>query len=144
VRSGMDAERSPGGASPQQADAVRSRLWSFEAALRARSRRQVTAWLNSPGRPTVLRRGLPGCQLSVAEAIPRRWPEQLQPARRRSRRHDSGVVRQARRRLPASATRWTAAAPALILPETGEESVLIGCLLRGPGLPKYAPHRRSW
>lgn len=35
VRSGMDAERSPGGASPQQAEVVRSRLQSFGAALRA-------------------------------------------------------------------------------------------------------------
>ena len=35
VRSGMDAERSPGGASPQQAEVVRSRLQSFEASLRA-------------------------------------------------------------------------------------------------------------
>jgi hypothetical protein len=35
VRSGMDAERSPGGASTQQAEVVRSRLRSFEAALRA-------------------------------------------------------------------------------------------------------------
>jgi len=35
VRSGMDAERSPGGASPRQAEIVRSRLRSFEAALRA-------------------------------------------------------------------------------------------------------------
>jgi hypothetical protein len=35
VRSGMDAERSPGGASPQQAEAVRSRLQSFGGALRA-------------------------------------------------------------------------------------------------------------
>jgi hypothetical protein len=35
VRAGMDAERSPGGASPQQAEVVRSRLRSFEAALRA-------------------------------------------------------------------------------------------------------------
>jgi hypothetical protein len=32
---GMDAERSPGGASPRQAEVVRSRLRSFEAALRA-------------------------------------------------------------------------------------------------------------
>ncbi len=35
VRSGMDAERSPGGASERQAEVVRSRLRSFEAALRA-------------------------------------------------------------------------------------------------------------
>ena len=35
VRSGMDAERSPGGASGRQAEVVRSRLRSFEAALRA-------------------------------------------------------------------------------------------------------------
>ena len=35
VRSGMDAERFPGGATPQQAEVVRSRLRSFEAALRA-------------------------------------------------------------------------------------------------------------
>lgn len=35
VRSGMAAERSPGGASPQQAEVVRSRLRSFGAALRA-------------------------------------------------------------------------------------------------------------
>jgi hypothetical protein len=35
VRSGMDAERSPGGANGRQAEVVRSRLRSFEAALRA-------------------------------------------------------------------------------------------------------------
>jgi hypothetical protein len=35
VRSGMDAERAPGGASPRQAEVVRSRLRAFEAALRA-------------------------------------------------------------------------------------------------------------
>jgi hypothetical protein len=35
VRSGMDAERSPGGANGRQAEVVRSRLLSFEAALRA-------------------------------------------------------------------------------------------------------------
>jgi hypothetical protein len=35
VRSAMDAERAPGGASPGQAEVVRSRLFSFEAALRA-------------------------------------------------------------------------------------------------------------
>jgi hypothetical protein len=35
VRSAMDAERAPGGASPGQADAVRSRLASFEDSLRA-------------------------------------------------------------------------------------------------------------
>jgi len=33
VRSGMDAERAPGGASPRQAEVVRSRLRAFEAAL---------------------------------------------------------------------------------------------------------------
>lgn len=35
VRSGMDAERSPGGTNGRQAEVVRSRLRSFEAALRA-------------------------------------------------------------------------------------------------------------
>ncbi len=35
VRSAMDAERTPGGASPEQADVVRSRLASFESSLRA-------------------------------------------------------------------------------------------------------------
>jgi hypothetical protein len=35
VRSAMDAERAPGGASPQQAEVVRGRLFGFEAALRA-------------------------------------------------------------------------------------------------------------
>jgi hypothetical protein len=35
VRSGMDAERAPGGASPRQAEVVRSRLRAFEAALRS-------------------------------------------------------------------------------------------------------------
>ncbi len=35
VRSGMDAERIPGGANARQAEVVRSRLLSFEAALRA-------------------------------------------------------------------------------------------------------------
>lgn len=35
VRSAMDAERSPGGASPQQAEVVRGRLFGFDAALRA-------------------------------------------------------------------------------------------------------------
>ena len=35
VRSAMDAERAPGGASVGQADVVRSRLASFEASLRA-------------------------------------------------------------------------------------------------------------
>jgi len=35
VRSGMDAERIPGGANVRQAEVVRSRLLSFEAALRA-------------------------------------------------------------------------------------------------------------
>jgi hypothetical protein len=34
VRSGMEAERAPGGASPRQAEVVRSRLRAFEAALR--------------------------------------------------------------------------------------------------------------
>ena len=34
VRSAMDAERAPGGASPEQADVVRSRLASFESSLR--------------------------------------------------------------------------------------------------------------
>jgi hypothetical protein len=42
VRSGMDAERSPGGANGRQAEVVRSRLRSFEAALRA---------LRAPGDP---------------------------------------------------------------------------------------------
>ena len=41
VRSAMDAERVPGGASPGQAEAVRSRLASFEYSLRA---------LGAPGR----------------------------------------------------------------------------------------------
>jgi hypothetical protein len=41
VRSAMDAERAPGGAGPQQADVVRSRLYAFESSLRAlRSRDQ--------------------------------------------------------------------------------------------------------
>ena len=35
VRSAMDAERAPGGAGPQQADVVRSRLYTFESSLRA-------------------------------------------------------------------------------------------------------------
>ncbi|HLK78804.1 MAG TPA: hypothetical protein VKU77_34775 [Streptosporangiaceae bacterium] len=35
VRSAMDAERAPGGASMQQADVVRSRLYGFESSLRA-------------------------------------------------------------------------------------------------------------
>jgi hypothetical protein len=35
VRSAMDAERAPGGAGPQQADVVRSRLSAFESSLRA-------------------------------------------------------------------------------------------------------------
>jgi hypothetical protein len=35
VRSAMDAERAPGGAGPQQAEVVRSRLYAFEASLRA-------------------------------------------------------------------------------------------------------------
>jgi len=35
LRSGMDAERAPGGASPQQAEVVRGRLRAFEAALRS-------------------------------------------------------------------------------------------------------------
>jgi hypothetical protein len=34
VRSGMDAERAPGGASPRRAEVVRNRLRDFEAALR--------------------------------------------------------------------------------------------------------------
>ena len=34
VRSAMDAERAPGGASMEQADVVRSRLASFESSLR--------------------------------------------------------------------------------------------------------------
>jgi hypothetical protein len=35
VRSAMEAERAPGGAGPQAAETVRSRLFSFEASLRA-------------------------------------------------------------------------------------------------------------
>jgi hypothetical protein len=35
IRSAMDAERVPGGASPEQAEVVRSRLFGFELALRA-------------------------------------------------------------------------------------------------------------
>jgi hypothetical protein len=35
ARSAMDAERAPGGAGPQQADVVRSRLYAFESSLRA-------------------------------------------------------------------------------------------------------------
>jgi hypothetical protein len=35
VRSGMDAERAPGGASPRQAEVVYSRLRAFDAALRS-------------------------------------------------------------------------------------------------------------
>jgi hypothetical protein len=35
VRSAMDAERAPGGAGPQQAAVVRSRLYDFEMSLRA-------------------------------------------------------------------------------------------------------------
>ena len=35
VRSAMDAERVPGGASPEQAEVVRSRLYAFEMSLRA-------------------------------------------------------------------------------------------------------------
>jgi len=35
VRSAMDAERAPGGAGPQQAGVARSRLFTFEASLRA-------------------------------------------------------------------------------------------------------------
>jgi hypothetical protein len=34
IRSAMDAERAPGGASPEQADVVRSRLYAFELSLR--------------------------------------------------------------------------------------------------------------
>ena len=35
VRSAMDAERAPGGASPEQADVVRRRLYAFEASLQS-------------------------------------------------------------------------------------------------------------
>jgi len=35
VRSAMDAERVPGGAGPEQAEVVRSRLFAFELSLRA-------------------------------------------------------------------------------------------------------------
>jgi hypothetical protein len=35
VRSAMDAERAPGGAGAEYAEVVRSRLWTFEASLRA-------------------------------------------------------------------------------------------------------------
>ena len=35
VRSAMDAERTPGGADPRQAEVVRDRLYSFETSLRA-------------------------------------------------------------------------------------------------------------
>jgi hypothetical protein len=35
IRSAMEAERAPGGAGPQDAETVRTRLFSFEAALRA-------------------------------------------------------------------------------------------------------------
>jgi hypothetical protein len=35
VRSGMDAERAPGGASTREAEVVRGRLRAFEAALRS-------------------------------------------------------------------------------------------------------------
>ena len=35
TRSAMDAERAPGGASPEQAEVVRSRLYAFELSLRA-------------------------------------------------------------------------------------------------------------
>jgi hypothetical protein len=35
ARSAMDAERAPGGAGPEQADVVRSRLYAFELSLRA-------------------------------------------------------------------------------------------------------------
>jgi len=35
ARSAMDAERAPGGPTPQQAEVVRSRLYSFEMSLRA-------------------------------------------------------------------------------------------------------------
>jgi hypothetical protein len=35
TRSAMDAERAPGGASPGQAEVVRSRLYAFEQSLRA-------------------------------------------------------------------------------------------------------------
>jgi hypothetical protein len=35
VRSAMDAERTPGGAGPRQAEVVRNRLYSFEMSLRA-------------------------------------------------------------------------------------------------------------
>jgi hypothetical protein len=35
VRSAMDAERTPGGADPRQAEVVRNRLYSFEMSLRA-------------------------------------------------------------------------------------------------------------
>jgi hypothetical protein len=34
IRSAMDAERAPGGASPEQAEVVRSRLYAFELSLR--------------------------------------------------------------------------------------------------------------
>jgi hypothetical protein len=35
VRSAMDAERVPGGANPEQAEVVRSRLFAFELSVRA-------------------------------------------------------------------------------------------------------------
>jgi hypothetical protein len=35
VRSAMDAERTLGGASPEQAEIIRSRLYAFESSLRA-------------------------------------------------------------------------------------------------------------
>ena len=35
VRSAMDAERTPGGASPEQAEIIRNRLYAFESSLRA-------------------------------------------------------------------------------------------------------------
>jgi hypothetical protein len=49
VRSAMDAERAPGGASLQQAEAVRSRLASFESSLRAlaASGQPVTLWMRA-------------------------------------------------------------------------------------------------
>ena len=49
VRSAMDAERAPGGASLQQAEVVRSRLASFESSLRALapSGQPVTLWLRA-------------------------------------------------------------------------------------------------
>jgi hypothetical protein len=63
VRSAMDAERAPGGASLPQADVVRSRLASFESSLRAlaASEQPVTLWLRASRDRRGRRRAASGC-----------------------------------------------------------------------------------